>query len=317
MLKKAIQSCQTQTIKNIKIIVLDNASNDETSSIVQEIAARDDRIHLVSHETNIGMLNNYQYGLSTVKTEFFSFLSDDDLLLPCFLEVALNDFSQFPDIAFSACSTAIVSEQQEVLGVPLDLWPREGRFLPSESPSEMIDDKHFRFPVPNTVLFRTQFALKAAIDFENQPLWDCDFLMQLAGQFPIAISKQRAGIFLNHSGSFSDNQNIIKPLQRLADRVANFSWMDEPIRQLTLARINAHECRISVRTILSSLLRKKFVAAKEIARDLRNKDRTLKHGFLLVIIHIFSLFPFLSGVLVIIKKIRNVMLPMIQKRKNL
>ena len=64
------------------------------------------------------MLANYQYALSQVKTPFFSFLSDDDLILPWFYEEALKGFQQFPQCAFFAGSAIIMSEKGNVVCVP-------------------------------------------------------------------------------------------------------------------------------------------------------------------------------------------------------
>jgi glycosyltransferase involved in cell wall biosynthesis len=301
-LRKAIRSCQTQTHQNIRIVVSDNASNDETFEIVQAISKEDDRIYYFCHPTNVGMLNNYQHGLSTINTEFFSFLSDDDILLPHFCEVALKNFSQFPDIAFSACSTAIISDKKGVVKIPLDLWPREGRYLPFEGITEMLGDK---YPVPTTVLFRTQFISNARIDFDNQVLWDCDFLIQMAGQFPFAISKKVCGIFFNHSGSFSASQNIIMPLQRLADRVGDFAWMEKNIRNSALKKLRVYTNKICVRSILFDLLYKRFSAASKTAQYLIKKKITFRHLSLWLSVKIFSAFPFLSCVLVLLKKVRD------------
>ncbi len=63
----------------------DNASQDETENIVARYRAADPRIRYIAHSTNLGMLGNYQFIFSNVETEFFSILSDDDILLPQFL----------------------------------------------------------------------------------------------------------------------------------------------------------------------------------------------------------------------------------------
>src|SRR5476649_2744950 len=60
-LKKALQSVLSQTYSNFQVWVCDNASGDETASIVAEFSKKDPRVHYFCHEKNIGMLANYQF----------------------------------------------------------------------------------------------------------------------------------------------------------------------------------------------------------------------------------------------------------------
>ena len=198
LLKRAIQSCIRQTYDQVQILVCDNASGDETGQVVAEMA-KEFPIEYFCHEKNLGMIGNYKFGLSKVQTEFFSFLSDDDVLLPSFCEEAMQGFGRFPEAAFSATSTVIFSETRGVVRIPLSLWPREGVYLPPEGALEMIG----KYPVPTTVMFRTEAIKSIHIDAENPLAWDCDFLIQIAARYPIVISKKMGGVFFTHPESFS------------------------------------------------------------------------------------------------------------------
>jgi glycosyltransferase involved in cell wall biosynthesis len=99
-LKKAIQSVLKQTYPHFQLCIYDNASGDATAEVVAEFA-KDARVKYHCHPENIGSAENFQYGLSHVETPFFSFLSDDDFLLPEFYEETLRGFKKFPEAAFS------------------------------------------------------------------------------------------------------------------------------------------------------------------------------------------------------------------------
>ena len=75
---------------------LDNASGDQTASVVKNLIASGANIRYHRYLTNIGMLENFQYGLKRVYTLFF--LCDDDIILPGFFEKALAGFEEHPDI---------------------------------------------------------------------------------------------------------------------------------------------------------------------------------------------------------------------------
>ncbi len=300
-LKRAIESAAAQTWENIQIVICDNASNDETVDVVSEFKQADSRIKYFCHPSNIGMLANYEFAISILDTEFYSFLSDDDLLLPCFCETAINGFFQFPDISFFACSTIIASKEKGVLRVPLDLWPREGRFLPAEGLPIMVD----KYPVPTTTLFRKT----AQIDFKNQTAWDCDFLIQLAGRFPFAISKKPCGIMINHSNSFTSEKSYEETLQsirRLIERTKGFQWMDGKLKASTLCSLQKHFNRMLFDSIISHLLNHRTQKAKKNSYELlRINPLKLKSmaGFAVALIS--SALPFACFFIIFLKKIRD------------
>lgn len=191
LLKRAIESALNQTLDRIVVHVYDDASNDETEEVVRECMKKDPRVHYLRHPENIGLLRNYQFGLSQVKTPYFSFLSDDDVMFPWFYEETMKGFEQFPEAALSAGSAIIMSEKGKVIRVPMDLWEREGVFSPPEGLLQMIS----KYPVPSCALFHRKVIDAVAIDMTNGLTWDCDYFLQIAARYPIYISKRPCGIF--------------------------------------------------------------------------------------------------------------------------
>src|ERR1039458_5172442 len=99
-LARAIQSVLCQSYPHFEVHVYDNASGDETPEVVAQFAARDPRVKYHVHPRNIGMMENFAYGISHVETPFFSILSDDDFLLPGFFERAMSALEDYPEAMF-------------------------------------------------------------------------------------------------------------------------------------------------------------------------------------------------------------------------
>jgi glycosyltransferase involved in cell wall biosynthesis len=198
LLKRAIKSVCNQTYSNLKIVICDNASKDETEEIVRELAQKDARILYYCHDSNIGMMGNYQFALSKIDTPLFSILSDDDVLFPWYLSTAIEGFISYPEIGFSITSTIIMSEKGEVIRVPIDLWNNEGYLPAQEGMCEMIG----KYPPPTCVLFHQKVIKEFPIQMNNSLLWDCDFLLRIASRYPLFLSKIPCGILLHHSQSF-------------------------------------------------------------------------------------------------------------------
>lgn len=204
LLKRALRSVLNQTYPHFKVCVYDNASNDETEEIMLDFMKKDSRIHYHKHPENIGMMANYAFGFSRIDTPYFSFLSDDDYLLPWFYETALDGFTKYPDAAFSACGVLAVDDNNNVIANPISIWKKEGYYPVPEGIFEMISSKYC-FPPPTGILFQKQIIKHISPDWskEIQLMWDPDYLIQIASSFPIVISKKISSVFLAHESAFS------------------------------------------------------------------------------------------------------------------
>ena len=85
-IRNAIQSVQSQTLSNIEIIVIDDASTDFTSSIVKEIMAQDSRIVYLRMKSNSGPSASRNFGISHARGQWVALLDADDQFFPHRLE---------------------------------------------------------------------------------------------------------------------------------------------------------------------------------------------------------------------------------------
>lgn len=76
LVPRAIESVRRQTYRNIEILVVDDGSPDNTTSVVQAIP--DSRIRYLRHETNKGLPAARNTGIRAAIGEFIAFLDDDD-----------------------------------------------------------------------------------------------------------------------------------------------------------------------------------------------------------------------------------------------
>ena len=79
-----IQSVLDQTYQNFEIIVVDNASKDNSVDVVKSF--KDDRIRLIQNNYNIGFAPNLQKVTMFASNEFINLLSSDDQMKPTALE---------------------------------------------------------------------------------------------------------------------------------------------------------------------------------------------------------------------------------------
>lgn len=80
LLKRCIDSVLGQTYKNIELILIDNASSDNTGEIIQQI--NDDRLKYFRLKVNRGASGGRNEGLRHASGDYVIFLDSDDEFLP-------------------------------------------------------------------------------------------------------------------------------------------------------------------------------------------------------------------------------------------
>jgi glycosyltransferase involved in cell wall biosynthesis len=233
LLGRAIRSVLNQTYPYFKICVYDNASGDETAEVVSEIAKHDSRVSYYCHKENIGLVNNFIFGMEHIETPFFSFLSDDDIVLPWFFETVMQGFDKFPQAIFSAGATIHMTAKGEVVGVPLSEWIREGYYMPPEGLYAMVGGKH---PEWTAILFRKEIIEKVGILDKNigYPM-DLDYELRASAQLPFVITKKPCAIFsvpdsssLGHT--FEDAQSLTHGYHKMIDNLRENKFLSAEVK---------------------------------------------------------------------------------------
>ena len=95
-LARAIHSVLAQTDVKLELIIVDDASTDDTQSYLRTID--DDRVIVLTAPRNLGPSGARNHGLHAAKTEFVAFLDSDDRYLPHRLSAPLAAFDSTPQL---------------------------------------------------------------------------------------------------------------------------------------------------------------------------------------------------------------------------
>ena len=78
---KGLRSIQNQSIKNIEIIIIDDCSEDNSTDVIKEYQKEDQRIILISHDTNEGEMKSRVDGIREAKGKYLTIIDGDDALI--------------------------------------------------------------------------------------------------------------------------------------------------------------------------------------------------------------------------------------------
>ncbi len=91
--RQAIDSVLSQTMMDWELLVVDDASTDDTQAILREYIAQDERIKLFCQNENKGQAVARNIALQQAKGDYICMLDADDWFAPDTLEYAVAEFS--------------------------------------------------------------------------------------------------------------------------------------------------------------------------------------------------------------------------------
>ncbi len=144
----AIQSVLNQTFSNFELIVVSDASPDQTADVIQQFD--DSRLTYIVHETNRGADVARHTGLHASSGEIIALLDQDDLFHPEKLQAHVALYETQPDVGFTYNDRFDLNYSSETIRT---LWqaPR----------SITLEELVFWFPLaPSDVAMRRTWALQ-------------------------------------------------------------------------------------------------------------------------------------------------------------
>jgi hypothetical protein len=94
----AISSVLSQPGVDVEVIVINDASTDDSAAVAKRAASDDDRVKLIDHERNQGHIAAYNNGFAIATGDYIVRLDADDLLTPGSLARATALFEQHPNV---------------------------------------------------------------------------------------------------------------------------------------------------------------------------------------------------------------------------
>lgn len=115
-LARTLSSVQKQSYKNLEILVADDASPDDTGSVVSKIMKSDERILYHLHPNNVGARANHEFVLKCATGKYFMWLSDDDLIDSDFVTRLVRVLEDNEEIVLAFCDYRFMDEEYRTIG---------------------------------------------------------------------------------------------------------------------------------------------------------------------------------------------------------
>lgn len=220
-LPKAIESALAQTYSPLEVLVSDDASTDETASVVATYAA-DPRFRYERATENRGRVRNYRHTIETLsRGDWVMNLDGDDFLTnPGYVAEAMR-------LALSDPRIVLVFGRQSYLDAATGaLVKKPGPDLPAVSDGLELLRRYFALPegIPHlSAVYKKAAALEAGVFLNDITFADAEAMIRILSRGRIGYVDRVAGTWVDHGGNASHTPSVEK-------RLKNLEWIAGPAR---------------------------------------------------------------------------------------
>lgn len=100
LISRSIESVISSTYRNWELIIVDDASTDETAMVANTFADREPRIRVVINPGNLGDYPNRNRAAEFANGKYMIYVDSDDVIFPGSIETMVKKMEQFPEAGF-------------------------------------------------------------------------------------------------------------------------------------------------------------------------------------------------------------------------
>jgi glycosyltransferase involved in cell wall biosynthesis len=219
LLANSIQSALEQDFNDIRLLILDNASTDNTREVIESF--NDSRIEYAGSETNTGLFRNWNRALQLNSSPYLCILQDDDEILPGFIRQSVAALEENPGAGFSFTHTRFIGIKDELLHLQDTKNITPGKIHGLDFLHQIVAGDNWVVHV-SSVLMRSS-ALKSVGEFDiihSRHAIEFNLYFRMAAQFDLVFIPVELTHVRLHSGQdHVNNTHGTGPLAMLAERI--------------------------------------------------------------------------------------------------
>lgn len=207
LLQGCIESVLAQDYSDLRLLVLDNASDDDTEMVVRSLAKEDQRITYIRHETNIGFARNWSRMIEVNQSPYLTIVPDDDLILPGFIRESVQALDEHPSAGFSLALAKFMDDDGTILPQKQDTGDMPDGLINGLKYIDLcIAWRGCSIYTANTMMRAA--ALAEVGSFDSPHSWntiDSNLSFRLAARFDIVFLRKELAQVRAHPGQISGN----------------------------------------------------------------------------------------------------------------
>lgn len=205
-LPRCVNSVLQQDAVDVRVLIIDDTSTDETPQVGAELAAKDSRVQFVRHARNAGHIATYNEGLlHWASAEYSVLLSADDMITPGSLARATRLMDAHPEMGLAYGPAFIITDDDSIPSIGNDPDSRH-RIIPSEAFLERCFLNGNPVPTPSAIV-RTALQKELGGYAADLPFTgDMEMWMRFAARGPVGFIQAPQSYYRRHAQSMTSRQ---------------------------------------------------------------------------------------------------------------
>jgi glycosyltransferase involved in cell wall biosynthesis len=112
-LRECVESVLAQSGPELRVLIIDDASPDNTAEVAEELVSSDSRVDYRRHTSNQGLVATANEGIAWASADYMVLLSADDYLLPGALSRSVDLMDEHPSVTFTFGAAIVVDRLGE------------------------------------------------------------------------------------------------------------------------------------------------------------------------------------------------------------
>lgn len=219
-LRKCVESAVNQTDVEVRVLIIDDNSPDNTGEISTDLAGIYSQVSVIKHRYNLGHIRTYNEGLEWAAAEYTLLLSADDLLLPNALASSAYLLDRHPHVGFTFGKAYRWDDERiDRVGDDLPLTTGDARILDGHAFIKLAAVRNI-VPTP-TALVRTKLQ-KLIGGYKNElpHSGDMEMWLRFAAHGSVGMLNQYLAIYRQHEANMSKSYQVRGWLPDLVQREA-------------------------------------------------------------------------------------------------
>jgi len=227
-LPRALDALLSQSVRARELIVVNDASPDETQEILDRYAANDATLQVIRNETNQGVTKCIEIGIARARGKYLYCAASDDYVLPGFIEKTVGALESHPQAGLCSSYFSIRDGITGEIRVNPSGWCESPRYFTPREVEPLIG--HSSIPGHATIIKRASFDAAGGLlaDLEWHSDWFLNFVV--AFREGMCHVPEMLSLITDMPSTYS-NQGVrterqLRVINAIFDRLASHEYVD-------------------------------------------------------------------------------------------
>lgn len=227
-LPRALDALLAQSVRPKELIVINDASPDETAEILDRYAENDPAVRAIHNESNRGVTENFCIGAARASGKYLFCAASDDYVLPGFIEKTMAALERHPEAGLCCSYFSIVDAATGEIRPNPSCWCEAPRYFSPAETERLLG--HASIPGHTTIMKRSAFD--AAGGFLDDLQWNSDWFLNYVVAFREGMCHvpEMLSLLTDMPGTYSSqglrSERQLAVVNAVLDRLASPQYAD-------------------------------------------------------------------------------------------